>query len=571
MTVEGSPLPETGEPNSSRGISSAAADGIAVATLSAGVWLLYGGIARLWWTSDDLAVLHMVSTRSASAFFFSPESLFNKMFMPLFFVSYAADLVLFGWSPRGFYAHHLVAFSAAAAAVYAALRSWLPPRFAWAGAGLFVLGIPSASWIVELPCRHYIEGLIWAALSAWFFTRALRARSPALPAGLSALFYFLSMLEKEVYVPLLFLLLVLPESAFETRFRRLRPHLVALYLYLAWRWVMLGTLAGGYGWAVRPREWPGLILRLPVRLAATLFGRPTVPAFLLLACLFAGVALLLRRRPACLGLLSVAAILVVAPIVPVAKAVGERFGTLLWLLVTVAFVFGCRELSSGSLRAAPAAMTLLLLAIAAAAIANRVEWRRLCAKGERMSTEGRAFLSLRPGDALAHPLIPAAAMSETRWFKEEQLRLPRGSGWYADDIYLCKASPPPGRIWEYDESAGTVRDVTRRALKAAARYCGNLRSAPMWADFESSRGSLFWTLGPYERGSYALVLEKGVESLTVAREDGYRLTPGVLSLMLRYESPEGWVTYSPELTMDFRVSARFRWERNGPSREAPVR
>ena len=44
-------------------------------------------------------------------------------------------------------------------------------------------------------------------------------------------------------------------------------------------------------------------------------------------------------------------------------------------------------------------------------------------------------------------------------------------------------------------------------------------------------------------------------------EAGYQALPKNLSLMVRYASPAGWITFSPELTMDFQSTARFRWER----------
>ncbi len=540
-------------------------DALAVAALAAGVWLLYGGITRLWWTGDDLFHLHFVSTHSPLSYGFSSRTWSHfptQMFLPLQLLSYSSDLTLFGLEPSGFYGHQLLSFVLAACAVYATLRVWLPPFSAWAAGGLIVLGIPFSSLVIELPCRHYIEGLIWAALAVLFFVKALRRNADPLWATLSALFYFLSILEKEIYVPLPVLLAVLPESTWRVRLRGLRPHVLALSLSAAWRWAMLGTIFGGYGWATRPRELPGLIAGLPVKLVATWITGPRVADLLLLGCVLAGMSFLVLRRPRSLPVLVACAIGTLLPIVPVAKAVGDRFGTLPWALAAIGFVFGCRALAAGSPTARRASTALLLLAISVALLVNRRDWARRYAESERASAEGRFFLTMSPGDLLRHPRIPPAAMKETRWLKEERLGLPRGSGWFADDIYLCRSAAPPGRVWEYDEPAKRIREVTARAVREASRSCAGLRPAPLWARFESSGGNLFWTLGPYERGTYALILERGIESFPVARDDGYRTTPGLLSLMVRYQSPAGWAAYSPELTMDFRVASRFHWERS---------
>lgn len=51
-------------------------------------------------------------------------------------------------------------------------------------------------------------------------------------------------------------------------------------------------------------------------------------------------------------------------------------------------------------------------------------------------------------------------------------------------------------------------------------------------------------------------------SAAVRGVGGFQLRQvGALTLRLKYESPEGWVTYSPELAMDFTGALSFRWSR----------
>ncbi len=482
------------------------------------------------------------------------------MFTPLQLWSYSADLAVFGRNPIAFYAHQLASVSLAALALGAMLRTWLRPLESWTAAGLFVLGVPSSDWALQLMFRHYVEGLLCASLAVWFFRRATRRERWTTAAVVSAFFYLLAMLAKEIYVPLIALLLALPEGSGSRRLRSLVPHGAALLLYLVWRWAMLGTLLGGYGWATRIEEMPRLLAAIPARLAVASSGGAGWAVLPVLFLLLAGVAVLLRRRPSAAFLLAVSAVLIAGPIFPVAKSINERFGTLPWILLTAAFVFGCRELAATSSAGRWASGALILATFVAALVANRLDWRVRYAGAQRESAEGRFFLLMEPGDLLRHPRVPPAAMKETRWLKEESLRLPRGAGWFADDIYLC-GGWPNGRIWGYDEGEGRMRDVTRAASAAAARYCASLRAAPLAARFESSRGSFFWILGPYPRGQYALVFDRGVEAVPVDRDGGYQASPDALTLMVRYRSPQGWVTYSPQLTMDFRAASRYRWER----------
>ncbi len=556
---------ETGTPSPRR--PSLLADGLVAAALSGTVWLLYRRVTGLWWTFDDVFLLHVASGRSPVEYFFSPgfwRQLPFKMFVPILLLSYDADIWMAGAEPFAFYVHQLVACCAAVVSLFVVFRKWFGTVLAGAGAFLFTVGIPFVIWAQQLMNRHYVEGFVLAALAVWFFVESLRGAQKASAWVLSAVFYGLAMLAKEVYVPLLGLLVLLPEGPLGSRLRRLRPHAIALVAYLAWRHAMIGTFFGGYGWAIRRGELLGLIFRLPGRVGATLLSASLFWNVVLLSALIAGIVWHLRRRPRGLGLILGSAALLLAPIVPVSKAVGARFGALLWVLIIAVFLSGCARLASGTSAERMAGVLLLGVTAVASLCGNRIEWRRQFEQVMRMSEEGRFFVSMESSGLLRHPSIPAAAMNEILWLKEEQLRRPRGSGWFADDIYLCGGRTPSGRIWEYDESAGRVRDVTAEALAAAPSYCtGSRGRAPLWARFEFSEGVVFWTLGPYETGKYCLIRRRGIESFPVARRDGYRLRPGPVTLMLRYESPTGWVTYSPELTMDSRVATRFRWERRG--------
>jgi hypothetical protein len=211
---------------------------------------------------------------------------------------------------------------------------------------------------------------------------------------------------------------------------------------------------------------------------------------------------------------------------------------------------------------------LLLVGIAAGSgfAANRARWSLQWREVWQMSAEGRFFLSMSPGDLLRAPRVPPAAREEMRWFKEEHLRRPSRAGWFDDDFYLC-GERPPGRIFEYDAGEGRVREVTSEALaRARARCDGWMRNAPLRATFAFSRGALLWDLGPYTAGTYAILRGRGADATPVGRVGGYRLSTPAISLMVRYESAAGWVTYSPEFSLDSRVADSLSWERRLASR-----
>jgi hypothetical protein len=489
------------------------------------------------------------------------------MFTPLLFLSYDSDFAISGIRPFTFHVHQLVACSAAVLSLFLVLRRWFGTLSSATGAFLFAAGIPFVTWARELMLRHYVEGFALAALSVWFFVESMRGRRPSLAQYLSAVSYFLAMVAKEVYVPLLGLLFLLPEGRPIPRARRLRPHAVALMVYLVWRRVMIGTFFGGYGWAIRRQELPGLILGLPVKVGATLLSGSRAWNAAFLGILILGIVCHFRRPPRRLGSILASAALLLVPVIPVSKSVNARFGALPWVVLVAVFLSGCDRLASGAAGGRPAAILLLAAAAVVTTGSNRTEWHRQFDEAFGMSEEGRFFLSMVPGDLLRQPRNPDATMNETRWLKEEYLHLRRGAGWFADDIYLCRAPSPPARIWEYDDAQRRIRDVTAEARARAAQYCANLRpGAPLSASFRWADGALYWTLGPYEVGRYSFVSGEGIRSIAVARRDGYRLVFPFFAAMVRYEAPAGWVTYSPELAMNFRVATRYGWERRKAGR-----
>jgi hypothetical protein len=116
-------------------------------------------------------------------------------------------------------------------------------------------------------------------------------------------------------------------------------------------------------------------------------------------------------------------------------------------------------------------------------------------------------------------------------------------------------------MYEYRDAQRTVVDATAVLPAQRSRYCASIRDAPLEAAFTYAGGDFSWELGPYGSGRYAIVYGDGIERFDVARRDGYRHHASVFTLRIRYESPEGWRTFSPDIPLDFRASPSIRWER----------
>src|SRR5579863_6747912 len=228
-------------------------DLVAAAALVAAVLLLDLRSLHLWWSHDDFFNLHFVTDHRPWEYCFDPRVwrlLPMRLLTPLLFLSLHLDLRLFGADPLAFHAHQLAAATLAFLAFYAALRLWLPPAPAALGTGLALAGAPTLSLVQLVMARHYLEGLLLAAVAVICFGRGL-ARQRRWWLYLSALCYLAACLAKEIYVPLVLLFPLAAPGGAGRRLRAAAPHLAVFALYLGWRLYMLGTLGGGNGWSVR--------------------------------------------------------------------------------------------------------------------------------------------------------------------------------------------------------------------------------------------------------------------------------------------------------------------------------
>ncbi len=531
-----------------------ALDVVAATALVALVWVLYRKVTRLWWTWDDAYNLHLVIDHNLRAFFTDGALWPQKLFTPLEPVAYRTQLAAFGLHTAQWFVVQLALVAASALAVYAAARTFLAPDGAFAAAALYLAAVPLCSVVTTLSATHYLQSIALAALAAALYVRALRADRVWMAIA-SAGLYFAAMLARETVVPLLALLVVLPERDWRTRAHFAAPHAVAIALYLGWRLLVLGTLIGGYGWAVENGEWPALVAAFPKKLFLAAAGTDVRlgAAVVVIMAVVAGLAL--RRRHSAL-LLAVAMILAAVPVLPISKEMQRRYALVPWIVLVFAFIAGAERLR-GKWRAA-----LLIAVPILALVMNRQEWKGELAREKRMSDEGRVFWDLPPNALLRAPIVPPAAMGELNWLKTVYAGRPAGAAWFYDDIYLCTNDLAGRRAWQFDARARHPVEITALLPAVARRSCASMRNgAPLRAEFHFRRGALFWRFGPYVNGHYRVVLGNGVSAYDVPAADGFRLDVPGIALRVKYESPAGWVTYSPDIPLDFVHHPDLRWQR----------
>ncbi|HYN19954.1 MAG TPA: hypothetical protein VE078_03265 [Thermoanaerobaculia bacterium] len=542
----------------------AAPDLLLAVLLAVFAWALYHRALSLWLTYDDFFHLHYLYTTTPAQYLLDPEvwqRLPFKMITPLLFLSFELDLALFGLDAHAFLVHQLVSLSLLVVAFYLVLRLWLPRSWAALGAVLFALGPVTVTIAPLLIVRHYVETALLGLLAAGLYVLAIRRNRWGLAIA-SAFLYLAAMLAKEIAVPLIFLLPLIPEGTWRRRLSLIIPHAVSCVLYLIYRVFMLGTIGGGYGWVVDPEDLPRLALLLPGKIGSELLGHPSAASWAMLAAFLVGLGIVLCRGRAAVRLVSIAVLLSLLPILPVSTEMVPRYAFAAWMVLAFCFPFGTEAMIRRGGIARWIGAGLALIGLAGAAVAHLDAREAMFSKLERMSAENRAFLSMGPGDYLRHPLGPPASMGELVWLKTELLRKSPGAGWFYDDLYVC-LHQDLARVWTWDRARSRMEDVTALLPALRRRHCSAIRErAPLDVDMRAAGRTLHWTLGPYREGRYSFVLGDGVQAFHMPAKGAFQVRqPGAMSLRIKYRSPEGWITYSPELAMDFSREAVFRWSR----------
>lgn len=531
-------------------------EAVAAAALVALNYFSYRKVLGLWWTYDDANILRTMFDYRFIDPFINVHVWPQQLFTPMLFVAFDVQWKLFAFTPEHWYAMQIAIACATTLLVYMAVWQFLDLKRAFVAAALFAAGPPLCSIVVQLSTVHYYLAISFCALAVVSYVRAVRTGSWSMTI-LSAACYLLAMLSKEVAIPLPLLLIAaeIPGASrdLKTRFRFVIAHGVADIIYFIWRYAVLGTFLGAYGWKIDAAEWPRLLLLLPWRIVQGAAGNGAAIGLALVAVMTLTILAGVRNRRSIAIL--VAAILVAGlPLLPLAKEVNRRYVVVPWLAWSVAFAAATTRRNERLAAALLVAVPLL------AVVANRQEWRHEFPLRRRMSDEARFFFYDMPPDALLRkPLAPPAAMGEVKWLKTIHFVQPAGD-WFYDDIFLCNGGANGKRVYEFEQTQ--IVDITSRVPDITTRFCRSIREAPLSATFHFRKPALYWDLGPYTDGRYSAVLGGGLQAFEIPRRDALNLgTATGLGLRIRYDSPAGWTTYSPELTLDFIGHPDLSWHR----------
>ncbi len=244
---------------------------IAALGLAALTLILHGSALQGFWRFDDpVVLLYVLETPDVAGYFLSPEQWRASgvpFFTPWLIFDYWLDLQLFGFRPAMFYAHHLLVIWLAALLTFILLYRHVSAFWSGMAATLFLLGAPVAIISQQIMTRHYATGLVFAILSILFWLRT-REGSMRIAPALSAGFYLLAMLNKEIFAPLPLLLFFLQSGPLKSRIVAMYPLALCAAIFVLWRSAMLGKVVGGYAGLDAARDLHTSFMILP----QTFFG-----------------------------------------------------------------------------------------------------------------------------------------------------------------------------------------------------------------------------------------------------------------------------------------------------------
>lgn len=539
------------------------------------VLALYGGALNNWWCCDDTQILKHAINFSPREYFFVPEvwrSLIPYSLTPWLTLTYDIDHALFGFSPAWFYAHNLLTIALCSWLIYLIARQWVDGRFALGGALMFLVGSPIAVASQQLMVRHYVEGLLFYLLAVFLFIKGMQNDRTRL-GWLAGLAFAIASSSKEVYLPLGFVPFLLPVGNFRQRLAIAYPFLLVMLLYVPWRWYMLGDVVGGYT-PVGELARSDLIIALHqfTQIPGMLL---TVPGVWLLGGLaLAGLVLALIANRRILLLWGMLSVLLLAPLVPLARLPGlgagsDRYFVTLWVALALGTSIVMGRLTYNYHRW----VRLLSLLVVGALVMSAFSMSRQTLADMKPSQSeqqilGRALASAEERNIYyVSPAVVSWYVSGIMDLRPAMGRTDAPPLLVADEVELADISLAGRRVLRYDPATQAMLDITPQIPKMLAQWCERLHPLPLSVEmtYDGKAKSLRWQFGPHASGGYVFlgpasrvpVPQQGALRMEKRPEGRFRL---------RYDATGGGLAYTPLLSLspaDDRGVSRLSWRGNG--------
>lgn len=542
-------------------------DGLSLILLLALTGIGFHALPSGYWRTDDTAILFHALNSSEFSAFYDPadwQKLSPANLTPWVTLSFKVDLWLAGLSPKFFYLHQIGSLALVLIAAYTLCRQWIPPIWAFLAVSMFLIGVPTASVTESLMTRHYLEGMLFALLAMLAFVHTLRKQC-MLWALVGALLYALAVTAKEVYVPLVLIVLVMPLSG-EVWTRRLYlalPFIAVAVLYVFWRQYMLGVLVGGY------TETNSIFTFQTILRMVDEFGR--IPASVLgpwwqLPTMLFGIAVLftLIKRSAVIPLAIALVVGVLGPLIPLTISPGfhgsDRYLFLVWCVFCIVFMISMHNvimaIPTGKIRQLVVGIGLYLaVLLPLVSHAKDMQITRQ-AYYQEFDIQGRFIFEANHEQAFT----PSQTLLNYWYYATNLCNIKNCMG-QSCPIALIRGLPIEeyiSKLYAYSPEKSVMEDISDNIQEELVKAATVDTTRPLSALITMKDKWIHWQLGPYDAAQYYAV-SPVLGRFPIAKTGVVRFGEAALPLYIQYESPEGWTTSSPLL--EVRSGHSVSWER----------
>ena len=520
--------------------------------------LFYVEVMHHWWAWDDFHLLVVIQKHSWWEYFFD-RSFYERskvLFTPMEYIFYQVNHLIFGLRPHGFYLFNLICLLGVFFFTAKILAFRCGVFWSWIGAVFVCLLAPICTVVHQIQCVHYLAGLLFLCICIYLYIRSVYDRK-LWKSLLGGIFFMLACLCKEIYITIPVVLIL-----FFKYDRGLLKYWVVFPLvsviYLLWRFWVLDSILQGFGIAYGLLD----LLILPVTLTSAILGGSWLTIGFLL--LFLAVILtLVAGNYRILIVLVVAYLTLLIPLHTVAYRLhaSDRALTLLAWSLGVCIIYTLSQWSKvGRIPQTLSMLTLIAFCIGGLKTTLDVRDRLMVAKS-RFEAVGRFMLEEgTSGDLLflPGPTYRAREASELRsiLYGEESPSL------LYDPIQLDLFDLETKTIWFLDGKSSSIVRFSDDLQSFQDAWIRRTREAPLSIRMTKYPTGIHWDFGPYPGTNYSVILLKRSFAFNnVYREGIYSAPIGPMTFLIRYQSPEGWITYSDTLQWNNVENEILTWSR----------
>lgn len=509
-----------------------------------------------WWiSSDDPVLAAFAAEHGFLEYTFNPEvwrQLTNSNLSPLVVWLYDLDLFLFGSDPVKFYVHNLFSCSLLMALSYILFRQFARPWISMLGILLFCLSPAFAHIAHFLMNRHYLEGLFWAMLCFLLFKKSIAQNNLLYAAG-CGLCYALAILHKEIYAPLILILILWSFTHSSVSWKRglkaLWPCLTVALAYPLYRFWMLGVLLGGYGTLFDSEARFASALLMTNRLMW-----PQAPWISLLVLIPAIYGLLVFAKKSISSTLFVLVIVLgtLIPLTQIIPVMSSRHLFLPCFLLFVASFYGVEQFYQKKSRWIKPLLIISLLVISLGVVHSHITARvNIIEHTSTKTVQGRFLWE----EAANNDVLLVQGLSS--WYVGGLFELSRivdgrelkGRAIFDLCYYFYVSGPDiidqTPNILRYDPQTRALVRLDSDYLVKKHQECLSLYRPEMELSAEIFQDGSYvrWELGPFSSGKYALVSPETGSAYTlpakghIAGRIDFLLKPPVY---VCYAHPDGW-------------------------------